>query len=258
MKQQWPWGGVPASGMTTGEEHCYIEGVLDVEFDVHGQRFAICPLHRIRWLPCVHDDVRTHTWKWTRVHTTCEDVDQYAYFLQHADIYRLRDLLAQVDFDVDRISDHDVRLRVTRLVHHHTLGLLAAAAPPGAAVTVSSTAGNLRTDPQYAAASKAALKPGAAEKSALDARTTSRQAPLLSQHDRLHWIEIELLGEDDQPIPFEAYQLKLPDGTEVEGRLDGNGFARHDGIAGGTSQIRFPCLDKDAWQFLESVAARKV
>lgn len=65
----------------------------------------------------------------------------------------------------------------------------------------------------------------------------------------VHWIEIQLIGEDDAPIPFEPYQLVLPDGREVEGRLDGAGLARHDGMsAAGTCRVRFPRLDRDAWR----------
>jgi type VI secretion system secreted protein VgrG len=62
------------------------------------------------------------------------------------------------------------------------------------------------------------------------------------------WIEIELLGEDDSPIPGETYRITLPDGSVVEGTLDDKGLARVDGIDPGTCQITFPNLDQDAWQ----------
>jgi hypothetical protein len=62
------------------------------------------------------------------------------------------------------------------------------------------------------------------------------------------WIEIELVGEDDKPIPGETYRITLPDGTVAEGTLDDKGFARVDGIDPGTCQITFPNLDQDAWQ----------
>jgi len=42
----------------------------------------------------------------------------------------------------------------------------------------------------------------------------------------LHWIEIELIGEDNKPIPHEKYKVKLPDGVEKEGTLDQNGWAQ--------------------------------
>ncbi len=64
-----------------------------------------------------------------------------------------------------------------------------------------------------------------------------------------HWIEIELVGEDDEPIPSEKYEITLPDGSVSSGTLDQNGFARVDGIRdAGSCDITFPDLDKDAWE----------
>ena len=62
------------------------------------------------------------------------------------------------------------------------------------------------------------------------------------------WIEIELVDEDDQPVPGEKYKVTLPDETVATGTLDENGFARVEGIEPGTCQITFPSLDKDAWE----------
>jgi hypothetical protein len=63
------------------------------------------------------------------------------------------------------------------------------------------------------------------------------------------WIEIEMVDEEDQPVPGMAYRITLPDGeTVAEGTLDEKGFARVDGIEPGTCQITFPDLDQDAWQ----------
>ena len=62
------------------------------------------------------------------------------------------------------------------------------------------------------------------------------------------WIEIELVDEDDQPVPGEKYKVTLPDESVATGTLDENGFARIDGIESGTCQITFPNLDKDAWE----------
>jgi len=62
------------------------------------------------------------------------------------------------------------------------------------------------------------------------------------------WIEIELVGEDDKPIPGEKYKITLPDDTIAEGTLDEKGFERIDGIESGTCQITFPNLDKAAWE----------
>jgi len=63
------------------------------------------------------------------------------------------------------------------------------------------------------------------------------------------WIEIEMVDEEDNPVPGEKYSITLPDGeTVAEGMLDGKGFARVDGIEPGTCKITFPELDKDAWE----------
>jgi hypothetical protein len=62
------------------------------------------------------------------------------------------------------------------------------------------------------------------------------------------WIEIELVGEDDKPIPGETYQITMPDGTVQGGTLDDKGFARVEGMDPGTCKVTFPDLDKDAWE----------
>lgn len=65
------------------------------------------------------------------------------------------------------------------------------------------------------------------------------------------WIEIEMVGEDDKPIPGEPYRITLPDGeTVAEGTLDEKGFARLEGIEPGSCKITFPNLDKEAWEKL--------
>ena len=66
------------------------------------------------------------------------------------------------------------------------------------------------------------------------------------------WIEIELVGEDDEPIPGESSEITLPDGSVARGTLDQNGHARVEGFEDGSCKISFPDLDKDAWAFIES------
>jgi hypothetical protein len=72
-----------------------------------------------------------------------------------------------------------------------------------------------------------------------------------------HWIEIELFGEDDKPIPSEAYELKLASGRKIEGRLDAQGFARLDDLPdAGLCHVCFPRLDGDAWQPVRALPNR--
>lgn len=77
------------------------------------------------------------------------------------------------------------------------------------------------------------------------------------QAAHVHWIELELLGEDDSPIPHAAYELRMPDGSVAKGFLDETGFIRIPRIAGtGTCQVLFPELDAQAWSRIDAVDAR--
>ena len=66
------------------------------------------------------------------------------------------------------------------------------------------------------------------------------------------WIAIQLIGEDDAPIPSEKYAVLLPGGTIREGTLDAQGMARVDDIPSGVCSVSFPNLDKDAWTPVET------
>jgi hypothetical protein len=68
------------------------------------------------------------------------------------------------------------------------------------------------------------------------------------EQKKTSWIEIELVGEDDRPIPGEKYRIKLPDNSVDEGTLDDKGFARVEGFEKGDCQISFPELDREAWE----------
>ena len=59
----------------------------------------------------------------------------------------------------------------------------------------------------------------------------------------------KLVDEADQPVAGERYEVTMPDGSVAKGSLDGEGFARIDGIdPPGECQITWPDLDKDAWK----------
>jgi type VI secretion system secreted protein VgrG len=65
---------------------------------------------------------------------------------------------------------------------------------------------------------------------------------------KTHWIEIELLDSDGNPVPGEEYRITLPDGSTVaSGTLDGKGKARVEAIDAGSCQVTFPKLDKTSW-----------
>lgn len=66
------------------------------------------------------------------------------------------------------------------------------------------------------------------------------------------WIAIQLIGEDDAPIPNEKYAVILPGGTIVSGTLDDQGMARVENIPSGVCSVSFPDLDKDAWTPVET------
>lgn len=66
----------------------------------------------------------------------------------------------------------------------------------------------------------------------------------------LSWVEIELVDEDDQPMPGFVYRITLPDGSVADGTLDEKGFARIEGFDSGECKVAFPTLDKDAWEKL--------
>lgn len=62
------------------------------------------------------------------------------------------------------------------------------------------------------------------------------------------WIEIEMIDMADKPVAGEQYEIELPDGSVAGGTLDHKGFARVDGVEPGTCKIRFPRLDRRAWE----------
>jgi hypothetical protein len=93
--------------------------------------------------------------------------------------------------------------------------------------------------------------------SALPVGAVVQPCPLAERTQPLFWIEIELVGEDDQPLPWEEYLVLLPDGRQVGGYLDGEGHARLDGLAmAGDCMLSFPALDREAWDFIATLPAK--
>jgi hypothetical protein len=76
---------------------------------------------------------------------------------------------------------------------------------------------------------------------------TVKDCPLAEKKEKT-WIAIQLVGEDEKPIPGVAYRIILTDGSTAEGVLDEEGSAHLSGIDPGTCVITFPELDQDAWE----------
>ncbi|MFN0100770.1 MAG: hypothetical protein ACKV2U_01640 [Bryobacteraceae bacterium] len=76
-----------------------------------------------------------------------------------------------------------------------------------------------------------------------------QKCPLHAPAAETHWIEIELIGEDDGPIPWEEYVVELPSGRHIRGFLDERGVGRLERLEEtGTCRVSFPKIDRDAWR----------
>jgi hypothetical protein len=62
------------------------------------------------------------------------------------------------------------------------------------------------------------------------------------------WVEFELRDWEGNPAANQRYEIRLPDGSLQEGRLDGSGRARFTGIDPGTCQVTFPDFDGSEWR----------
>jgi hypothetical protein len=65
-----------------------------------------------------------------------------------------------------------------------------------------------------------------------------------------HWIELELVDEDNNPVADEPYLLVASDQQEYRGKTDARGVARISAIVAGDCRISFPNLDGEAWDAL--------
>ena len=80
-----------------------------------------------------------------------------------------------------------------------------------------------------------------------DEEEITKKAPV-SPKTELTWIEIQLVDEQDRPVPSEQYSIELPDGLVRNGSLDAEGLARLDGLQPGTCKVTFPRLDGREWR----------
>lgn len=71
---------------------------------------------------------------------------------------------------------------------------------------------------------------------------------LLKARETTTWVEMELIDMDGEPVAGMRYLCMLPNGEMREGKLDGKGLVRIDGIQPGNCVFVLPDLDKDAWE----------
>ncbi len=82
---------------------------------------------------------------------------------------------------------------------------------------------------------------------AKESRVTPTPPPAESKQET-SWIEIELIDELGNPVPGEAYAVRLPDGNQISGTLDEAGQAHVAVQDPGVCQVTFPRLDAAAWE----------
>lgn len=68
------------------------------------------------------------------------------------------------------------------------------------------------------------------------------------QKEKDHWIVVELVGENGEPIPSELCRVTTPDGDVIERETDIQGKVEVRQISAGDCMVEFPELDKDAWE----------
>jgi hypothetical protein len=68
------------------------------------------------------------------------------------------------------------------------------------------------------------------------------------QPEQKHWLEIELLDDENKPIAGERYFVELPDGSKLSGRTDSQGRARAEDVDPGTAKVSFPDLDRKTYK----------
>jgi hypothetical protein len=76
----------------------------------------------------------------------------------------------------------------------------------------------------------------------------SAYAPPPPPKPKKTWVEVELLDWEGNPAANERYEIRLPDGSLQEGRLDASGHARFTGIDPGTCEVTFPDFDGREWR----------
>ena len=134
-----------------------------------------------------------------------------------------RALLNTADQNLRRNSDHDVVEAIVPLLVSSQLVVITSAQHTGGGGAISAT-------PQ----TPVVFEPA---------------APAPPPREGVHWIEIDLVDDADEPFGLQKYVVVLPDGEKIQGRLDDDGHARIANIVNpGECEIHFPSFDMDAWE----------
>lgn len=66
--------------------------------------------------------------------------------------------------------------------------------------------------------------------------------------ERAHWVEVCIVGENDEPLPGVACEITLPSGKVVRRRSDRHGLVRIEGITTpGACSLSLPGRHENAW-----------
>ena len=103
------------------------------------------------------------------------------------------------------------------------------------------------TESSAAAAGTAAAAAATTTTTPLQDEEAAQAASTSDQVEEKHFIEIELVDDEGNPVADEAWFVELPDGSTKSGRTDAKGFARIDGVDPGTAKVTFPDMDKNAY-----------
>jgi hypothetical protein len=61
------------------------------------------------------------------------------------------------------------------------------------------------------------------------------------------WVEVQMLGEKDEPVPGLECEIVGPDGALHRGVTDSNGVVRVQPLPPGQCTMTFPLLDRRTW-----------
>ncbi len=63
--------------------------------------------------------------------------------------------------------------------------------------------------------------------------------PMGALGETAHFIELNHHYDDLEPVKRAPYKLRFSDGTTLSGKVDGNGFARHEGVPPGSAKVEW-------------------